>query len=100
MNRYGKSNRSRERRQWAKELSEYWQAKGTIDYCELRLPGCVGTFGLAPAHSLDRRYIHTREQYFEVLALCQKCHWIVDREMPKDERERLFKEVIANRELI
>ncbi len=57
----------------------------------------MGTHGLAPAHSKDRDEIHTKEEYWEVVAACEKCHFKADREMGKDERLQLFKEVIANR---
>jgi len=63
------SNRSRERASWHRALLKEWATKG-IDRCEI----CGGTFGLALAHSLKRRFITTREQYFEVALLDQKCH--------------------------
>lgn len=77
-------------------MSAYWQSH-PVTYCELRFPGCFGTYGLAPAHSRDRRDIHTAADFGEVVAACEKCHWHIDREMPKDERLRIVKEVIANR---
>lgn len=43
-----------------------------IEYCEA--DGCNSTFGIAPAHSLKRRFILTKEQYFEAAYLCQPHH--------------------------
>lgn len=88
---------SKKHKPWARELSKYWQNKGVIEYCELRFDGCFGTYGLAPAHSKDRRDIHTKEDFFEVVCSCSKCHFHLDREMPKDERLRIVKETIERR---
>lgn len=89
---------SKKHRPWARELSQYWQKRGVIEFCEVRFPGCVGTYGLAPAHSKDRGDIHDKETFFEVVAACSECHFHLDREMSKEERLRIVKEVIANRE--
>lgn len=88
---------SRKHAPWARRLSADWQRKGTLTTCEIRFDGCTGTEGLAPCHSLDRDEILTEEQFGGVVAGCQHCHFIADRKMPKDERLRMFKEIIANR---
>lgn len=89
---------SAKHRPWARELSLYWQRRGRIEYCELRFPVCVGTHGLAPAHSKDRDEIYTKADFWEVVAACSECHFYADRKMPKEERLKLFKQVIANRD--
>lgn len=84
-------------RPFHRALAKQWAAN-PIEYCELRFPGCVGTYGLAPAHSRDRRDIKTRDEFFEVVAACEKCHFHADREMPKDQRLELFKRTIEERD--
>ena len=69
-----------------------------IEYCELRFEGCQGAYGLAPAHSKDRRDIHTKQDFFEVVAACAKCHFHIDREMSKEDRLQLVRDVIARRD--
>lgn len=96
MRRVGRSKRARDRQKWQRELSLKWQ-QTPIETCELRFPGCFGTYGLAPAHSKDRFDIHTQADFGEVVAACEKCHWHIDREMPKDERLRIVKAAIADR---
>lgn len=88
---------SKKHKPWARALSKYWQDKGVIEYCELRFGGCFGTYGLAPAHSKDRRDIHTKQDFFEVVCACNFCHTVIDRQMPKDERLRIVKETIERR---
>lgn len=90
--------RKRQHNIWHRELAEYWKQR-PITYCEIRLPGCFGTYGLAPAHSRKRREIETKEQYFEVIAACTFCHNFLDQQMSHEQMERTVKEVIANREL-
>lgn len=87
---------SKKHRPWHRQLADHWKYQ-PIEYRELRFTGCVGRYGLAPAHSKDRRDIHTKEDFFQVVAGCSECHWKLDREMPKDERLRIVQEVIANR---
>lgn len=60
---------AKKHRSWDRQLKEAWR-KLEIRNCEL----CGGTFGLALAHSKKRRFIQTREDYFEVALLCQSCH--------------------------
>ena len=86
------------RRKWGRELSQHWQSKGVLQYCEIRLPGCFGTYGLSPAHSKDRDEIHTREDFFEVVCSCNYCHQYADQKMAKEDRVELFKAIIQRRE--
>lgn len=97
LNRRGKSTRSGQTRQWDAELKEWWVANDMPRYCEIRLPGCMGTFGGALAHSEKRRYILTREQYFEVVFACQKCHDHIDLKLFHDEMKALVKRIINER---
>lgn len=91
---------SKKHRPWHRELSAYWQRRGVIEYCEVRFKGCFGTYGLSPAHSKDRRDIHSREDFFEVVAACGHCHTILDQKMNKADRLRTVRELIERREQI
>lgn len=55
------------------------------------------TFGGALAHSKKRRDIYTREDYFEVVYACQRCHFIADN-MTHEEMHELITGIIAKRE--
>ncbi len=92
------NERWKERKRWHRDLSAYWQ-QHPITTCEVRLPGCFGTFGLAPAHSKKRRDIHTKADYFEVVASCLHCHRILDEQMSHDEMESTVKKIIELREV-
>lgn len=92
------NQRTKDHRRWHKELVTWWAENDMPYHCER----CGGTFGLAFAHSRKRRFIDTRELYFEVAALCQKCHqWTEygDKDNPgtHERMERLIKEIIAKR---
>lgn len=69
----GRSNRSKTRAAWQKEMVETY---AHITYCEY--PGCHSTFGLAHAHSLKKTKITTREQWMDVVKLCQQHHDFVE----------------------
>lgn len=84
-------------RTWHRKLANDWR-HNPITYCEVRFNGCFGTYGLAPAHSKDRRDIHTEEDFREVVAACAKCHWILDREISKASRLQIVKNLIASRQ--
>lgn len=92
------SARSRERARWQRELSAYWQ-QHPITYCEVRFEGCFGTYGLSPAHSKKRFDIETKQEFFEVVAACQKCHERLDQKMSHAEMERTVKRIIEQREV-
>lgn len=83
-------------RAWHRELAARWAAN-PITYCEVRLPGCFGTYGLHPAHSLKRRFIDSKEKYFEVVAACNFCGSYLDEKMSHDEMERTVKRIIESR---
>lgn len=85
-------------RAWHRELADHWKRKGVIEYCEVQFDGCTKTYGLAPAHSKDRDDIHTKEDFFEVVAADSHCHWILDRVMSKEDRLAKVKEIIARRD--
>lgn len=97
INPIGKSNRSTERRRWDKELKEWWKNEVGIFVCELRYAGCMNDFGFALCHSKRRRFIKTREDYFEVVGGCVFCHNILDTQFSHDLTEQIVKHIIANR---
>ena len=60
-----------------------------LNSCEIGLPGCMLTFGVAPAHKHKRIHYHTAEEladYNEWVAACQFCHdkIEVDRKLTED----------------
>ena len=64
------------------ELTKQFNLIG-ITRCELKLEGCVGTFGLAFAHSLKRGKIPKdeplrTEKLMEVARLCIYCHNVIE----------------------
>lgn len=91
--------RTKERQRWHRELSAYWQEKGPIEYCEFRFPGCFGTYGLAPAHSKKRRFIDSKEEYFEVAAACLHCHRELDEKMSHSDMKQAVKDAIRRRDV-
>lgn len=93
----GNSNRTVERTKWAEELALWWAINTMPTTCEVRFDGCMGKFGAALAHSKKRRYIYTRDDYFEVVCACVKCHETLDNVYDHDEMEAVVKRIIANR---
>ena len=53
-----------------------------LTYCEIRLDGCMGTFGLAPAHRHRRGWykgnIELLSAFEEWVCACQYCHLKID----------------------
>ena len=96
MNRVGKSNRAADRVRWQKNLSKHWQERGMPNYCEIRSAKCINIY-LTPAHSKDRGDIYTEEDFFEIVWGCEKCHFWADRQIAKEDRLMLFKEIIQRR---
>lgn len=66
-----------------------------IQFCEIRLAGCRGTFGIAPAHKHKRIFYkgdpNLLAEYTEWVAACQACHdkIEVDRELTEQVFKRL-----------
>lgn len=73
-------------------LAKRWQDKG-IDYCELRLPGCLGTWLLQNVHRNKRYFykgiVEELTKNSEVKRGCQNCHNLVENN--KELREEVFK---------
>jgi hypothetical protein len=86
------NQRVKNHRTWAKELKQWWIEQGYPQYCEM----CSGSFGLAFAHSQKRRFIHTKELYWEVALLCQMCHEKVEFS-GHENMKRQIKEIIDGR---
>lgn len=63
------------RKKWHKELYQYLESQDLLG-CEW--PGCGSSLGLAAAHGKKRRFIHTREEYFRAVLLCQTHHHYVE----------------------
>lgn len=63
---------------------------GIITSCELRFPGCMGTFGIAPAHKRPRIFYRTVEElsdFKNYVWACVHCHQILD-DRTKTSREQ------------
>lgn len=56
-----------------------------IDWCEW-YEGCDSDFGLAHAHTKNKDFITTREEWLDVAKLCEKHHNFADR----GSHERMF----------
>jgi hypothetical protein len=89
--------RKRLHNKWQRELSAYWQ-QNPITYCEVRLKGCFGTYGLAPAHSKKRYDIKTKEEFFQVVAACLSCHRVLDEQMSHEDMQTHVLQIIQQRE--
>ncbi len=81
---------------WDREAKK-WLSRLQIDYCEVRLKGCMGSFGLTPAHSKKRRKIRSAEAYAEIVAACAYCHPYLDQKMSHEEMEATVKRIIRSR---
>ena len=82
---------------WERDLAKLWRSN-PITFCEVRFEGCYGTYGLAPAHSMRRGRIDTKEKFFEVVAACKFCHDTLDQKMTPDECLEKVREIIAARD--
>ena len=64
-----------------KIIAEICEQKG-LNYCEVRLEGCMGTFGIAPAHRHRRGYYQGNPErladFNEWVVACQYCHQKID----------------------
>jgi len=71
------------------EISEEFN----LTECEIDLPGCTKTFGLAPAHKHKRAWygdsVEKLSDYNEWVAACQHCHSLIEHD--KDLTEETFK---------
>jgi len=60
-----------------KRIAEISEEFG-LSYCEVRLQGCLGTFGLAPAHRHKRIWykgdVDKLSDYGEWVCACAECH--------------------------
>lgn len=92
MNKFGKIGKANQKAraiiaQMAEELGLY--------SCEIGFSGCMGTFGVAPAHRMKRVFyngdVKRLSDYNEWVAACQYCHDKIedDRELTKQTFERL-----------
>ena len=84
--------RTKQHRAWHRQLMAEWNARGQ-NGCEI----CGDTFGQALAHSKKRRFIYTKEDYWTVALLCQKCHRGLDEGSSHEEMEREILAIIARR---
>lgn len=92
--------------EWNKVRAELNKIYSHIEFCELRFPGCMRTFGLAWAHSKKRNHIalsgeERHRELREAVKACQYCHNLI--EYPKPEqleneetgKEYMYRQVIT-----
>jgi hypothetical protein len=70
-----KSDKNKQARRYIAQISE----KHNITSCEIRLNGCLNTFGIAPAHRHKRRWYLDKPDFYlwnlnQWVAACQYCH--------------------------
>lgn len=98
MRQVGISHGARERRRWTKELNKWFLTLG-IYSCEVKHKDCLGGWLCGLAHSRKRRKIENKEQFFEVVLACVKCHEWLDNILSHEEMEAKVKEIIAKRNI-
>jgi len=75
-----------------KMIADYCQ-RINLNHCE----NCGGTFGIAPAHRLNRRHYRTAEELAdrrEWLCLCSRCHNSI--ESNREKTEEMFAKLIQS----
>lgn len=77
--------RTKQHRQWHKELKDYLMGKLGIQWCE----SCGTTYGLSIAHATKRRFIKTRSDYFRAAILCLPEHQKLDEATGPNPHERM-----------
>lgn len=64
-----------------------------LNYCEARLEGCMGTFGIAPAHKHKRVFYkgdwEKLSDYKEWIVACQHCHEMMEKN--RELTEKVFR---------
>lgn len=74
------TNRTAMNKEARRMIADIAEAKGLTE-CEIKLDGCMRTFGLAPAHRKKRVYYRTAEELAdenEWVAACQHCHSTIE----------------------
>jgi hypothetical protein len=75
-----------------RKIKEMFLEKG-IDKCEIRLPGCMITWPLAPAHRHKRVWYYSQPEllsdFSQFVLACQRCHEKIEND--KDLTEKVFK---------
>lgn len=70
-----------------------------LESCEIRFQGCMGTFGVAPAHRHNRDWYkgdaELLSDFSQWLCACQACHQILDNRSKTTEAqvEEIFNEL-------
>lgn len=80
-------NRTAMNKESRRMIADIAEARGLTE-CEIKLPGCMRTFGLAPAHRKKRVYYQTVEELAdenEWVAGCQHCHNLIEDSRPLTE---------------
>lgn len=75
---------------WAtarQQLKKIYLAKG-ITTCEVRLPGCMGSFGLSFAHRYKRNDPRCQHSFEQTRLACASCHQKI--EYNKELTEKVF----------
>jgi hypothetical protein len=94
LNKVGKRTKHR----WSinARLKHLWEELG-ITSCELRLPGCVGTFAMGAAHSKKSRFLITDADWMHACLACTHCHQLIEA-WPHDQMFKVVSDAIDRRE--
>ena len=87
--------RTLKRRRFNVKLKKIWLEQG-VTSCELRLPGCLGTWAMGAAHSKKSRFLITDDDWLEAALSCCHCHQIQEA-LPHDEGYKMIMGAIAKR---
>ena len=87
--------RTAKRRAINQRLKKLWEAAG-ITSCELRLPGCLGSWAMGAAHSKKSRFLITDEDWMEAALSCCKCHETIEA-WSHEEMHKAVTDAIARR---
>lgn len=92
LNRRGKKAKEYDK---AKKIGDLEITKYNINSCELRFPGCLGSWLLQRVHRKKRRFCNFNELYIYAIG-CTYCHSIVEGKS-HEEMFRIVDEAIKNR---
>ena len=87
MNKIGKIGRANQK---ARAIIAQMCEEMGLDSCEVGLSGCMGTFGVAPAHKRKRVFyngdVELLSDYRQWICMCIHCHNLteVDRELNEE----------------
>ena len=76
---------SNKHRAWDRELKRHLFETLGIEWCE----SCGTSYGLTVMHSMKRRFIQTKEDYFQAAVVCLREHQSYDEGVGENVHERM-----------